>query len=336
MKILFSGYHNPHYITITEYFEKAIKTLGHELFIFNDRQHIIPGRIRKHIQWLNKIDLLNINKNIISLALRKRPDIIIVTGGHRITGSIVKKLKENGIITVLWTIDPPRNFQPLIDVAPLYDHIFCQGNEAVELLDKAGISGAQLLPVGCDPDHHYPVESTPEEKKQYQTDIAFVGSWYPNRMEILESISDYDLGVWGPGWQKTPESSPLKKRVKRAGDVLPEEWRKIYSLCKINIVIHYQDDKITCYQASPKVFEVLACRGFLLGDDQKDVTVLFERGKHLETFKTIQELKEKIQYYLSHPEERKIIAEAGYKEVLKNHTYVHRIEELIGKVKENT
>ncbi len=50
----------------------------------------------------------------------------------------------------------------------------------------------------------------------------------------------------------------------------------------------------------------------LRGDDQKDVTTLFERGKHLETFKTIEELKQKIHHYLSHPDERKMISVFNY------------------------
>ncbi|MCK4821562.1 hypothetical protein KA005_37695 [bacterium] len=62
MKILFSGYHNPNFITITEYMESAIKALGHELIVFDDRQHIIPGRIRRRLKRLNRFDLQHINK----------------------------------------------------------------------------------------------------------------------------------------------------------------------------------------------------------------------------------------------------------------------------------
>ena len=62
MKILFSGHHNPHFLTITEYIETAIQALGHELYIFEDSKHRIPGRIRRFSSLLQKVDLNYINK----------------------------------------------------------------------------------------------------------------------------------------------------------------------------------------------------------------------------------------------------------------------------------
>jgi len=47
MKVLISSYHNPNFVTISEYIEEAIRALGHRLYVFNDRNHLIPGRIRK-------------------------------------------------------------------------------------------------------------------------------------------------------------------------------------------------------------------------------------------------------------------------------------------------
>jgi len=199
MRILFSGYHNPDFLTITEYMERAIENLRHKPVVFDDRQHIVPGRLRRKIGWLNKFDLNHINKRLIRLALEKMPDIAVITGGHRIKASTVKTLKDNGIYTVLWTIDAPLIFQPIIDVAPLYDLIFCQGTEAVELLDNAGVKGANWLPVACDPCAHRPVDLSEEEKEHYGNDIVFVGSHYPNRSELIEKLTRFSLGVWGHG-----------------------------------------------------------------------------------------------------------------------------------------
>lgn len=40
-------------------------------------------------------------------------------------------------------------------------------------------------------------------------------------------------------------------------------------------------------------------------------------------------LREKINFYLRHPEARKTIAAMGQQEVVTNHTYIHRIKELL-------
>ena len=336
MKILFSGYHNPHFYTITEYVERAIIKLGHKLIIFDDRQHIIPARIRKKISWLQRFDLHNINRKLVSSALSLKPDMLIVTGGHRITGRTVKILKDNGIVTVLWTIDAPRDFQPIVEVAPLYDHIFCQGTEAVELLNHAGIKGAHWLPVACDPSHHGPVELSAKERKHYGNDLVFVGSYYPNRAELFAELIDFDLGIWGPGWEKLHSYSPLR-RFLRGGQLKPEVWLKIYSASRIVLAIHYQDHekRFPVYQASPRIFEALACGAFVISDNQRDVFSLFKEGEHLARFIDSDDLMETITYYLDRPKERVELAEQGRREVLNNHTYVHRIEKLLSIVSQN-
>ena len=328
MKILFSSYHNPFFITITEYMENAIEALDHELFRFDDRHHIFPGRLRYRLKFFNDVDLKFINKKFLSLALDIRPDMAIVAGGNRINAGTIKKLRANGITTVLWTTDAPIVFQPILDVAPFYDHIFCQGTEAVEILTNAGIKKVNWLPVACDQQLHQAINIPNEERAKFAKDVVFVGSFYQNRWEILKELGDFNIGIWGPGWRKIGKSP---NNIRTIDDVKLnyEKWIKIYSGAKIIVVIHYNDGATPCYQASPKVFEALACKKLILVDNQKDVFQLFGNKRHLVRFNDIKDLKEKIAYYLNNHSAREKIASEGYKEVIKKHTYLHRIKKLI-------
>lgn len=327
MKTLFSGFHNPSFWTITEYTERAIMKLGHELIPFDDREFIIPGRVRQRMGFLHKWDLKRLNRKLVSLASLVKPELCLVAGGNRILPETLKILKSQAIKTVLWTVDAPREFRPILEAAIYYDHIFCGGTEAQELLAQAGFQKTHWLPFACDPDIHKPVETSPKEKAEWGSDVAFVGSFYPNRAQILEKISDLELRVWGPGWKKLQRSSALKKRT-TAQKLKPGEWIKILSSSAINLAIHFQDGKTPCYQASPRVYEALACRSFLLVDEQKDVKSLFQDGKHLAFFKDSKDLREKIDYYLNHAEERKKMAAHGYEEVSHKHTYMDRMEKM--------
>lgn len=328
MKILLSAYHNPCFFTISEYIENAIQALGHELIIFDDRQHIIPGRIRYRIKRLYEYDHRYINQQLITLAKKTIPDIAIITGGHRISSKTVQNLKSNGIVTVLWTTDPPINFQSIMDTAPHFDFIFCQGSEAVELLNNAGIRGPRWLPMACDPKVHHALNVTVEERRRWGSDLVFVGSYYANRHKVLSELIHFDLGIYGPGWNKLKKNDPLKKNIK-GKEVMPSDWLKIYSSSKIVIVIHYQDGRIPCFQASPKVFESLACGAFVIVDRQKDIMELFREGKHLAVFNDSFDLKNQIEHYLSRPKERDHIARNGSKVVYKHHTYEQRISTLL-------
>jgi len=327
MKTLFSSFHNPSFWTITEYTERAIMKLGHELIPFDDREFIIPGRVRQRMGSLHKWDLKRLNRKLVSLASLVKPDLCFVAGGNRILPETLKTLKSQGIKTVLWTVDAPRNFRPILEAASFYDHIFCGGTEAQELLARAGFQKTLWLPFACDPDIHKPVETSSEEKAEWGSDVVFIGSFYPHRAQILEKITDFDLKVWGPGWKKLPRGSALKKRTTDK-KLKPGEWVKILSSSKINLAIHFQDGTTPCYQASPRVYEALACRSFLLVDEQRDVKSLFQDGKHLALFKDSEDLREKIDYYLSHADKRKEMAAQGYEEVIHKHTYMNRMEKM--------
>ena len=104
-----------------------------------------------------------------------------------------------------------------------------------------------------------------------------------------------------------------------------KEWVKIFNAAKIVLIIHYQDGNTVCHQASPKVYEAMACRTFVLVDRQKDIFSLFEDKNHLISFTNISDLKNKITYYK--------IATRGYREVLEKHTYIHRIREMLSMLK---
>ena len=77
------------------------------------------------------------------------------------------------------------------------------------------------------------------------------------------------------------------------------------------------------------MFEVLACGAFLICDRQRDVFSLFCDGEHLVGFDNGADLAKKVRYYLDHPLERQTIARKGHEEVMRRHTYVHRIEALL-------
>ena len=109
------------------------------------------------------------------------------------------------------------------------------------------------------------------------------------------------------------------------GKIPQEKVPILYSSTKINLNCTAQDcvdwDVITL-----RAFEVLACRGFLITDKvpiaEKAMQgcIVFTDGGD--------DLKEKIEYYLSNEKEREKIADRGYEYVLKNATIDSRMNEL--------
>lgn len=333
MRILISGYHNPHFVTVTEYVERAVRSLGHDLITFDDRRHLFPGRFRRKFPVLQLVSVGHINRRLVRLAKARQPDVIIVTGGHRVTGYSLKWFAHQRIPAVLWTTDSPRASDMLFTTAPLYHHLFCQGTEYIDVFQQMGLAHAEWLPMACDPEVHRRVEISGAEKLKFGSDVVFVGSYYPQRAEMLQAVLHHHPTLWGPGWDVLPPTSPLRACI-RGAHTQPDTWTKIYSASKIVLSIHYCDseNRFPVHQASPRVFEAMACGAFVLTDRQKDVLSLFKDGEQVVAFSDGADLDRKIAYYLQHADERERIAAAGRQEVLKSHTYENRLCRLLDRI----
>ena len=102
-----------------------------------------------------------------------------------------------------------------------------------------------------------------------------------------------------------------------------EEAAKTFSQTKVVFNYSVGDD------ANMRLFESLGTKSFLLTNWIPTLGELFEDGKHLVTYKTIEEAIEKVTYYVENDQEREEIAQAGYDEVMKNHTYRERVEQML-------
>ncbi len=143
------------------------------------------------------------------------------------------------------------------------------------------------------------------------------------RIVYLNSLKEYDIHVWGDaGW--TSGLIPGIQWHGYAGH--QQELNRIYSNTAINIDINrlYQMNIIPM-----RVFDILACGGFLLTEYSEELAEHFLIGVELEAYKTLDELQEKVAYYLRHPERRREIAQQGYRAVRERHTIIQRIEGML-------
>jgi spore maturation protein CgeB len=84
-----------------------------------------------------------------------------------------------------------------------------------------------------------------------------------------------------------------------------------------------------------RIWDVLACGGFLLTNNQPEIEELFTPGVHLETFSSKEELVDKANYYLTHEEQREKIVLKGYEKVCAEDTVLHRIMAIIKTIMES-
>lgn len=143
------------------------------------------------------------------------------------------------------------------------------------------------------------------------------------RLGWAAGIARYGLHVWGDAdWARIEPYGATYRGP--AGHRI--ELSKIYGAARVQVDIGrlYQRDIV-----SMRVFDVLACGGFLIAEHSADLEELFEVGCELESYRTPAELERKIAHYLAHPDQARGIAAAGLRAVRERHTIRQRVETML-------
>ncbi|RMF92373.1 MAG: hypothetical protein D6734_12425 [Candidatus Schekmanbacteria bacterium] len=282
---------------------------------------------------LKGLFLTLIEEIFVSNVVENQPNLIFSLAQSPISISAINRIKPLKIPLCYWFVEDFRLMDYWRNVSLSYDYFFTiQKGDFFRVLSSAGVKNYHYLPTGCDPEIHKPVELSEEEIREFKSDISFMGAGYYNRRIFFKKLADYDFKIWGTDW---PLEDPFyAKTVQRKGERISiEDTVKIYNAALININLHSSTyhDGVNPYGdfLNPRIFEIAACGGFQLVDKRSLLKEQFEIGEEIECFTDIDELKEKIDYYLSHPEERKAISLKSRNRAISEHTYLKRMEEVL-------
>ncbi len=78
-----------------------------------------------------------------------------------------------------------------------------------------------------------------------------------------------------------------------------------------------------------RAFDIMGSGGFLLSNFQADYLEHFVPGEDFVFYESKEDLVRKVEYYLNHEEERQAIARNGHDKIAREHTYRHRVREML-------
>lgn len=78
-----------------------------------------------------------------------------------------------------------------------------------------------------------------------------------------------------------------------------------------------------------RVIDIMACRGFVISNAQPELYEYFVPGQDIEIYEDIPDLVYKVRYYLEHEEQRKQIAENGYKKICAKFNFEDRVKRML-------
>ncbi len=225
-------------------------------------------------------------------------------------------------LNIMWNISHPKSI--LKEEYEKYDYVFISSNKYVDKLKNKVNTNVHALLQCTDPDVFYP-----EKDKYFSDEILFVGVTRGVYREIVKDIlkTKHDVSIYGMGWEEFIDEKYVK------GYFIPnDELHKYYSSCKILLNDHWDDMRDEDFPSN-RLFDALSCGTFVISDNIPSAKTLFEGG--IVTYDNVNDLNNKINYYLEHEDERIKIAKKGQKIVLENHTFDNRIIEIISVIKEN-
>ena len=100
-------------------------------------------------------------------------------------------------------------------------------------------------------------------------------------------------------------------------------------LAQAKIALNRHIDVAEGFANNMRLYEATGVGTLLLTDAKSNLGDLFEPGREVITYASEDELVERIHYYLDHENERGGIAQAGQGRTLSEHTYEHRMRELV-------
>lgn len=83
-----------------------------------------------------------------------------------------------------------------------------------------------------------------------------------------------------------------------------------------------------------RAFDIMGCGGFLISNFQEDFLEHFDENKDFVIYYDYEDLLDKVKYYLLHDAERERIAQNAHRKVSEQHTYLHRVEQMLAVVEE--
>lgn len=247
----------------------------------------------------------------IEKILAVKPDLFFFHKGGEMVGvplpMLIELLNKLTCKKVCWYFDKVYEGREhwMDTVTPFVDHMFLTDGSFIR---RRNFKNMHLLNQGIGT-----ANTTPGTYQDYlATDIAFTGSVYGERAAWAQSIKE----VYGDKFKIFNYSF----------------GKNLCDLCastKIFVAPRYPQDD---HYWSSRVYMILGSGGFIIHPRLEGLKEEFEENKHLVMYKHGGELKEKIDYYLEHKEERKKIQQAGYEHCVANYTYDHRVKKLLDTV----
>jgi spore maturation protein CgeB len=275
-------------------------------------------------------------------ALRRHPlDWMVAVHGRDLPLDLPDDLRKRGTRSALLLTDEPYELEHSLRVAKGYELVVTNDPATLDA-HRANHPNAQYLPPGFDPEVMRP---DPEAAPAY--DLAFVGTWFKERVRFFEALRPalagrpcLLAGYWFKPGDRVPEEdlpgdSPLSEHVKPM-IVWPSELCRVYQRTRISLNLHRgslwhaNPGAVQARGVNPRLFEIAGCGAFQMVDARDEVRRCFAEDE-VQTFRDVVDCARQVEAWLAPGREadRRAMAERALRRARAGHTYARRAGDLL-------
>lgn len=163
-----------------------------------------------------------------------------------------------------------------------------------------------------------------ERMEHLVSNLSFIGGYWSYKAETINKYliplcneKKYTIKIFGNShW-------PV---VQYCGFLQNEYVKHAMKSADICINLSEPHSQVYGFDIIEKPFKLLSNKCFVISDYVEGLHKLF--GENLVMAKTPEEFKKLVDHYLKNPDERQPFIDTGYKEVMNNHTYFHRVRDI--------
>jgi spore maturation protein CgeB len=250
---------------------------------------------------------------------RYKPDVLYCQDLSFFPGDVLRQLKSDvGLVVGQIACPlPPDSF------LTGYDLILTSFPHFVPRLRSMGIA-AEYFRIGFDERVLSLVGAVPRD-----IDASFVGGISPHHgktLPLLESMArETSMRFFGYGASSVPSSSLVRQH--HGGEVWGLDMYR--TLARSRVTLNRHIDVAERYANNMRLYEATGMGAMLLTDRKDNLNDLFNVGKEVVAYESIDEACEMVRHYVAHPNEAAAIAQAGQRRTLREHTYGQRMTELV-------
>jgi spore maturation protein CgeB len=306
-----------------------------------DEETFIPhvsmftSRVVRRLLWFRLVDELN--QAILNAVEKFRPDILIAFKGNYIHASTLTLLSAKGIRLYNYFPDTSAfaHGKWLPKSLPEYDCIFyTKPFWYDDVIKRVKLKRGYFLPHGYSSGLHHPVELDAGDISDYGCDVSLIAFHTRHKEQILDGLissrPNLDLRIWGGGWRERCKSKVLRRCI-MGFPILGDSYVRALQASRINLaimsgqIIGASSGDLT----TSRTYTIPATGGFMLHERNSEVLDLYKENEEIACFDSVEELADKIDYYLAHPEERESIARAGHARCVPAYSYDNRMATLL-------